>query len=92
MVQSTQTLTRAEKRAIRAARHNSEMERERLRNWAISNGLSRQVPKSCARHESFERNTHIYVCRNVKSLTGAYRGKREAQAIASAFPSIRRAV
>ena len=88
MVQ-TQTLTRAQKRAIRAKRHNAEMELERVRLWAITNGLGRQVPRSCARHERFAGHPHIYICRNVKSLTGAYRGKSEAQAIASAFPSIR---
>lgn len=91
MVQ-TRTLTRAEKRAIRAARHNAEMERERLKGWAIHNGLGRQVPRSCASRDRFAEHRHIYVCRNAKALTGAYRGKKEAQAIASAYPSIRRAV
>ena len=88
MVQ-TQTLTRAEKRAIRAARHNAEMDRDRLKGWAIANGLGRQVPRSCARHERFAGHPHIYICRNAKSLTGGYRGRTEKQGLQSAFPAIR---
>lgn len=91
--QTQQTyLSRKERMRLRAARHNAERERERLRFWAISNGLGRQVPRSCASRDRFSEYPHIYVCRNAKALTGAYRGKKEAQAIASAYPSIRRAV
>lgn len=90
--QQTPHLSRKERMRLRAARHNAEMERERIKNWAIHNGLGRQVPRSCARHERFEGRPNIYICRNAKSLTGDYRGRAESARIASAFPSIRYSV